>query len=153
MASYADRKGIAIISTVQGVFNIVVKESRIGRLDLLTDIKNMAEYCATTRDTWIHSITGQDLLRINDALTRWGMELDKVIKDDKFKTIVLIKLSLMAVDDLLAITKNKKRLAKLQPIYDMTVLVDEYLDFEGRAFLSMEESNMVLDLLYKELRK
>lgn len=153
MASYADRKGIAIISTVQGAFNIIVRESRVGRLDLLTDIKNMSEYCGVTRDEWVESITGKDLLRINDALDRWGKAVNKAVKDNKFKTLVLVKICLMAVDDLMAITTNKKKLAKLKPIYDMTVLVDGYFDSEGQAFLSFEESNKVLNLLYGELRK
>ena len=105
MASYADRKGIAIISTIQGVFRILVKENRISRLDLKTDVQNIEEKCSYARDTWCKSITSQDLLRINEALKSWGLEIDKNMNEGKFRTMVLIKLGTLALDDLYSITK------------------------------------------------
>ncbi len=152
MASYADRKGIAIISTIQGVFRILVKENRISRLDLKTDVQNIEEKCSYARDTWCKSITSQDLLRINEALKSWGLEIDKNMNEGKFRTMVLIKLGTLALDDLYSITKNTIRLEKLKPIRNLLSLVDDFFDPEGNAFISYEESNNLLNILYNNLR-
>ncbi len=98
------------------------------------------------------SITSQDLLRINEALKSWGLEIDKNMNEGKFRTMVLIKLGTLALDDLYSITKNTIRLEKLKPIRNLLSLVDDFFDPEGNAFISYEESNNLLNILYNNLR-
>ena len=103
------------------------------------------------RDPWSSNYTQKDILWTLRQMNAWAMFLDKIGLASKLKTKVLVKIAVMSATDLLDKLSNKSRINKIEKLLANLEQLDQFTDPNGTAFNSFEESDVILNSLYKEI--
>lgn len=151
MASKADRRAIAILSVCDGALRVIRKEKRFSQVKIQDHVKAGETYIGYVRDNYSKNYTEHDVKITLRNLDAWGRELDKFIPTDELHTRVLVKIGIMGISDLLDVVRNPIRVEWLTNIYDNMQVLDDMIDPEGTAFLSMEQADEILSALYRNI--
>ncbi len=152
MASIAERQAVAIISAVHGAVNVCRNEDRFSVVKLKEELNDLATYLQILRNGWSKNYTEKDIAWTVKAMDKWANTLYDLNIPPEIQTPVLIKFSIMAMEDLLCKLNNKIRKIHVEVSLDRLKDFGAFVDPEGRGFMSFEAADVLLDAFYKEIR-
>lgn len=150
MASKADLQALTIINTIIGAIRLMVREHRISHVNILRRLQAEEKEMMDMRKAWCE-LPPKQAKRMVDNIVAWGKETDKILVNDDFRSIMLIKIALFAATDLEAKLKNKWKKAQMCRAMEILEQIDDRFDPMKDAMVSAAAGETILQLLYKEI--
>ena len=151
MASRADRKVIAILSVCDGALRVLRSEKRFSQLHIREHIKAGESYLKYVRDNYSSNYTEADVDETLRSLDAWARRLNEMKVGDELQTKVLVKIGVMGCEDILQYIRNPIRVEWLTNIHKNMQKLDDMIDPDGTAFLSLEKADDILSALYENI--
>ena len=129
----------------------MLNEARFSRLDIREELQGFNLMVAEVRDKYSPDYNEKDIIWTVARLKSWGKTLDDLNIPEHLQTAALVKIATMALDDLIAKTKNVYRLAMLESLRPQLQVCLDFVDPEGRGFATFEMAEQVLLALYDEI--
>lgn len=133
------------IAVIEGVFNIFQKENRFARVDIREAIKSGKQGIKTMAERW-PAFFNQEW-----CLARWDKFRDHVFNapDDIFQdSCAFAAMCERIMADLCdEYGHNPMRMAMIDPIHDVTRLIHDFCDNEGKNFVAYERSDFLMNKL------
>lgn len=151
MPSKSDRKVIAILSVCDGALRVLRNEKRFSQVDVIDHVKAGEQYLEYVRENYSHNYNDEDVIKTLKSLDRWAKDLETMGISDQLQTKVLVKIGIMGCEDILTYVKNPIRVEWMTNIHENMEKLDNMVDPEGTAFLSLDKANEILESLYKSV--
>jgi len=143
--SKASRQTSAILAVCVGAYATVLKKE-IGDKQLKKNIAKAASaaFCAMAQLNEVdQATTAKDTVKITKQIVEWKRIRDERLGDASMTC--LLSMSLMAIVDLLARIKNKKKLASLEAVLPHALAADDF--FKGN-YEHHRKADLMLTALY-----
>lgn len=151
MSSLADRQAVTIISVAHGAIRLLIKEKRFSQVHVQQELESLYVFMDEVRNSWSSSHGNRDIIWTLNSIDSWNTDLTELGYEEAISTPILVKISVMALTDLLEKLRNKKRIDNVTLINKRLNTIDNMVDPTGVAFISLSEADKILASLYKRI--
>ena len=150
MCSQAERQSVAILATISGSIKVLLSEKRFSQLNVRNDLSDLEALVDGAIEKWA-KMSEKDVFTVHTQQAEWAQELDAMGIPDDLKTVMLVKISLLAATDLFQKVKQPGKIVAMASIVDRLEIVDKFVDADGTAFSSLELTDKILQSLYNKI--
>ena len=146
MASQADKRGLALLSTANGHLIYAIGTRKLGKMieDLALDVINKISYA---QKNWPGKYTKAELQKLEDTINEWGVHIDEHTEEVN-KLMVMFSIATHCLADVADITKSAEKKRLIKPIFPALAKLEEKFDPLGNKYQDYEKAREIRGKLY-----